>query len=192
MTRVVSVGRSKSLFLAGALGTALLTVVAAGCPGTLDPTLFPPPMSGTAGTVGMGAAGTTGAAGTGAAGTGAITPCDAMPIFVKYSCTLVGSCHDAMGSAAKLDMATAGWEKTLVGKVPPGGGAMATPSLCATGATATVPYIKAGSNPATGLFVDKLTKTPPPCGAVMPNIGGPLTAMEKTCVIQWATVLANP
>ncbi len=45
-------------------------------------------------------------------------------------------------------------------------------------------YLKAGSNPATGLFLDKLNPdtTIPPCGAHMPNLGAPLTAAQFACV----------
>ena len=101
--------------------------------------------------------------------------------------------HDAMiGSlrAGGFDMATMGWEAKLVGGTPKGGGAtMATMSKC--GPSTTMQYLVAKSNPAMGLFVDKLTKAVPPCGASMPSIGGPLTADEMTCVIKWATALAN-
>jgi hypothetical protein len=183
MTRVVSVGRSQGLFVACTLGLALLVSVT-GCPGALEnPDSFPPPVTGAAGT------GPTGAAGTGAAGTGAAgTTCDITPLFVgatsTYKCTLAGSCHDAMGSAAKLDMVTAGWENTLVGKTPPGGGTI--PSECMA---AGKPYLEKGSNPAKGLFIDKLTT--PTCGMQMPELTGPITAPDMACIMKWATSLTT-
>jgi len=173
------------LFVASFCGLALLASVT-GCPGTLEnPEKFPPPVSGVAGTMGgagSGAAGTTGAAGSGVTG-----DCDAMPIFVNRSCSIDGACHGAM-PAAGFDMKTAGWETMLVGKMPPGGGSGATASKCMA---AGMPYLVKGSNPATGLFIDKLTKAIPTCGAAMPNIGDPLNATEKDCLIKWATKLTT-
>jgi hypothetical protein len=136
------------------------------------------------GTAGVGAAGTGGG---GAAGTGGpVGSCDAKPIILKYSCALAGSCHDALGSAAGLDFATPGWEDRLVGTFPSGGGEVATRSMCAGLGR---PYLVAGSNPAMGLLLDKLRLHPPPCGAAMPDIGGPLTASELACVQLWANAL---
>jgi hypothetical protein len=191
MTRVVSVGRSKGLFVASILGLGLLASVT-GCPGTLEnPQSFPAPVSGAAGTTGAAgtgsAAGTTGAAGTGG---GMVTgDCDAMPIFTSRSCSIDGSCHGAApNNAAGFDMKTAGWETKLVGTMPKGGGSGATASVCMA---AGIPYIVSKSNPAQGLLIDKLTKAAPPCGAAMPSIGDPLNATEKDCLIKWATTLAN-
>ncbi|HEX3694310.1 MAG TPA: hypothetical protein VH374_02880 [Polyangia bacterium] len=43
------------------------------------------------------------------------------------------------------------------------------------------------SQPATGLFLDKLKATPP-CGAQMPlaTVAAPLSATEMACVQKWA------
>jgi hypothetical protein len=54
----------------------------------------------------------------------------------------------------------------------------------------TEPYLVAKTNPAMGLFVDKLNPSPP-CGVQMPQVGGPLTSDQQNCIIQWATGLAN-
>jgi hypothetical protein len=116
-----------------------------------------------------------------------VADCDAKPIFEQYFCSTDGSCHGSM-PAGGFDMKTAGWETHLKGVMPKGGGSGATASMCTT---STQPYLVAGSSPATGLFIDKLTKAVPPCGGVMPSIGGPLTAAEKDCVIKWATKLAQ-
>ena len=57
----------------------------------------------------------------------------------------------------------------------------------------TTPYLNAGSNPATGLLIDKVTMTHPPCGGQMPDSAPfPLTATQQSCLIQWATTLTSP
>jgi hypothetical protein len=76
----------------------------------------------------------------------------------------------------------------MVGKVAPGGGAGTLASMC--GGMNRV-YLNPGSNPATGLFIDKL-KANPPCGARMPNIGVELSAAELACVQTWANGLTAP
>jgi hypothetical protein len=108
-------------------------------------------------------------------------PCDATPIFTKHTCTVVGACHDGMGSAAGFDMLTPGWETHLVGVASAGGGAGTLASLCKG-----MVYLNKGTVPATGLFIDKLTKNPPPCGVAMPNLPPLLNATEKACVQSWA------
>jgi len=53
------------------------------------------------------------------------------------------------------------------------------------------PYLNPGSNPPTGLLIEKITGTPPPCGVQMPWTQGPistspLTSTQVTCVEAWA------
>jgi hypothetical protein len=129
----------------------------------------------------------TGTAGTGggSAGTGGGS-CDVPKIFADNSCAIAG-CHAASKPAAGLDMVTAGWETRLVGKAA-GGATDGTPSLC--GGAGRV-LLTAGSNPATGLFLDKLKSTPP-CGEKMPNV--PLLELsnaEIACVQAWANNLTK-
>ena len=63
-------------------------------------------------------------------------------------------------------------------------------SRCMTNST---PYLDAGSNPATGLLIDKVTMTHPPCGDQMPEDAPfPLSTTQKSCIIQWATTLTSP
>ena len=186
MTRVVSVGRSKGLFLASSLGFAMLLSLT-GCPGTLDnPGAFPPPVSGSAGV--SGGSGTNGGAGSGGAGTGSTAGCDVKPLFIgttsKYQCTLDGACHDANGSAGNFSMTAADWDQHLVGVMPKGGGA--TPSMCQA---STKPYLIAKSSPAAGLLIDKLTN--PTCGMMMPELTGPISAADMTCIKAWAQALVN-
>jgi hypothetical protein len=133
--------------------------------------------------------GGTGGAGGGAGGsTGAGGTCDAMPIFTKHTCTVVGACHDTNGSAAGFDMLTAGWETHLVGEAVSGGGTGTLASLC--GGMGLV-YLKPNIIPAQGLFIDKLTKSPPECGVAMPNLPPLLNDTEKACVQSWANGLVN-
>jgi hypothetical protein len=128
-----------------------------------------------------GAGGTTGAAGTAGA------PCDAQTeVFSKHFCTTANACHDAAGTAANFEMASADWQTHLVGVFPKGGGTLA--SMC-TGVN--MPYLVAGSQPATGLFLEKLTPQKP-CGVQMPNLPPLLNATELACVQSWANALTKP
>jgi hypothetical protein len=150
-----------------------------------------------------GAAGTTGAAGGGdntggGAGNGgsAAAGCDqALNIFRKYICSIAGACHDANGSAAGLSLAeldqsgTVDWRAKFVGVYPKGGGARPSPSMCFP---SSIPYLVPGSQPATGLLLDKLLQFTPPCGSRMPLVGGPLSASELGCVQRWADALTAP
>jgi hypothetical protein len=208
MTRVVSVGRSHGLVVAGALGLALLTVTLTGCPGSLqDPQDFPPPPGTTGaagtngGTAGTAAAGTMGTAGTGTAGTAAPAGCDIAPIIKTYSCALALACHDAKGSAAGLDMASATFASHLVGTLPgvAAGHTIQTPSICALDTTnKTVAYITKPTTPgghAGGLILEKVKG--PFCmgggmtGVQMPTTGPPyLSTTEIACVQNWADALA--
>jgi hypothetical protein len=111
------------------------------------------------------------------------TSCDTKKIF--STCGTVG-CHNAANPAANFDMTSTGWEMALVGHAPVGGGPPNSVSLCFN---MNHNYLDANSSPATGLFLDKLSKNPPGCGAVMPNIGPRLTAAEMACVQTWANDL---
>jgi hypothetical protein len=194
MTRVVSVGRSKSLFAAGAVGFALLGLTLAGCPGTLDPSFTQ--NGGTAGSSsGPGTAGTTGGGTAGTPGTAGMTGgnCDMVKLTtMTYTCTLAGACHDAAGSAAGLSLVMADWPK-LVGTMPsvktP---APPFPSICALDATAkTMPYITKGSATGDGLLLKKLMGPVCPPGVQMPSLGSHVNATDLACFQQWATMLAN-
>jgi len=157
------------------LSAVLLALGAAGCPGTVDPSLWP--------TV----AGSAGAGSPGAGGAG-VQACDPAPIFMAKVCAAAG-CHDANGTAANFDMASDGWQTRLVAVNPQGAGL--NPSMCA----ANGPYLVADMQPATGLFLDKLKpNTTPACGVLMPQIGAKLDAADFECVQSWANalVMAGP
>ncbi len=161
-------GREGARAVRGPLATMLLMLVAAGCPGSVDPSLLP-----------SGAGGNTGGGGTSG------PPCDPTPIFMAKVCSNA-PCHDAMGTSANFDMASADWQTHLVGVNPKGGGALA--SMCATNG----PYLVANMVPARGLFLDKLKDgTTPACGVLMPQVGTKLTGPEFDCVQSWANGLVT-
>jgi len=62
---------------------------------------------------------------------------------------------------------------------------MASGGMC-TGMTLLV----ANSNPAKGVFVDKITMSTPPCGSSMP-LGSLPSAADQACLTSWATIVAN-
>jgi hypothetical protein len=144
-----------------------------------------PPAGAAGASAGSGPAGTTGGAGT--SGGQALPGCDQVDsIIQKYSCGIDGSCHGQMPAAGFSLANVADWGNKLVGVFPQGGGMPATMGQCTSSG---IPYLVAGSSPATGLFLDKLKLQVPPCGARMPNIGGPLTQEELDCVQRWADKL---
>jgi hypothetical protein len=157
------------------LSGVLLALGAAGCPGTVDPTLWPT------------ATGSGGAAGPGTGGTGGmlVPACDPTPIFAAKICANA-ACHDANGTAANFEMKSSDWQTRLVGVNPMGAGL--NPSMCA----ANGPYLVPGVQPATGLFLDKVKpNTTPACGVLMPQVGPRLTDEEFACVQSWADALVR-
>jgi hypothetical protein len=132
--------------------------------------------------VGCGGGGGGGTGGSGGGGTGG-TACDVPQIFTK------NFCDAGTAPAAGFDMQTAGWETHLVGKVP-----MSITPAPANGDTMCAGmnkvYLMAGSNPAAGLFIDKISKKKPGCGMPMPNLPGvELTPDQIACVQTWANAL---
>jgi hypothetical protein len=167
----------------------------AGCPGTLDPSLFP--QAGAAGATGGpgtagAAAGTTGTAGM-AGAAGGTGSCDMMNlIVVKYTCTIAMACHDGgMASAAGLSLQPADWPKLVGGKPNATAGAMN--SICAKDpAFMNMPYITKGSPNGDGLLLKKITMPVcSPMGAQMPNLGTKISAADMPCFQQWIKTLAN-
>jgi hypothetical protein len=109
-------------------------------------------------------------------------------IFNKmtYNCTLAGACHDANGTAAGFSMTTPGWEMALVGSKAKGTGGMAP--YMASPACAGMNYLDPGSNPATGLFLRKITANFG-CGMRMPYTGGTVSSADVACIQTWANGL---
>ena len=93
------------------------------------------------------------------------TTCDLagfQALLSAKSCTS-GGCHDSAQGAAGLDLKSAGVTDRLLGKMPVANMG-STISSCA-GMNRV--YLTRGSNPATGLLLDKLGPNPP-CGQRMP------------------------
>jgi len=100
------------------------------------------------------------------------------------------ACHSTATAATfgGFDMTAPGWDKALIG-MGPKDDAPAT-SMC-KGMMQT--YLKAGVQPAAGLFIDKISGSTPPCGGKMPQVGS-LNATEVMCIKDWASgiVAAGP
>lgn len=148
----------------------VLLMALSGCPGMLDPDVLK---------MATGAGGNTGTGGASSncAAQGAST--------VMSTCATIG-CHDPNSAtfSGGLDLtvdSTIG--SRLVGVIP----GSADQSAC----TGDGPYLVAGSNPATGLLIEKL-QTVPPCGSQMPLAELALTDQAQSCLIQWATTLTSP
>jgi hypothetical protein len=149
-----------------------------------------------AGAMGCGS-GSGGGGGAGSSGS-ACTLDDVNNIFVTKTanastgCTVINACHDNQGSAAGLDLITAGWQTKLVGGNPVAnkGSQMSNYSACVGHG----PYLMAGSKPAAGLIIDKLNPAvpTPPCGVHMPNLGVMLSATQFACVQSYFTTLTSP
>ena len=110
------------------LSAVLLALGAAGCPGTVDPSLWPTATS-------SGSAGNAGTGGTG------VPACDPAPIFVAKNCA-VPACHDTNATAANFDMASSDWQTRLVGVNPKGAGL--NPSMCGANGPYLVPGVVPG------------------------------------------------
>jgi len=149
---------------------AALSVVLAGlaaCAGEIDPSLIP------------------GGLGQGGGGGGGATPCDAPKMVFAASCALPG-CHGANSAGgAKLDLASAGVAGRLLGQGPSTDASAG--ALCTD---AGKPYLVAGSNPATGLLIDKTNSAAVSCGSSMALLGQ-LTATQLTCLTAWATAVTT-
>jgi hypothetical protein len=117
-----------------------------------------------------------------AVGCGSNSGSDVNAVFSKYACSGTG-CHDATTKAANFDMASPGLETRLVGVMSPGGGPTGLTSMCAG-----MFYLNGGSNPATGLFISKLSPNPP-CGLQMPMVGMKLTTADMMTIQDWANGL---
>lgn len=96
-----------------------------------------------------------------------------------FGCT---NCHRPNipgDSDGGFDMLTPGWERRLVGAGPPD--CAPSSNLCKGKGRV---YLNR-TQPATGLFLDKL-KPNPPCGDQMPRQLPPLSAADLACIQKWA------
>jgi|HubBroStandDraft_2_1064218.scaffolds.fasta_scaffold23720_3 hypothetical protein len=176
---------------AGAAGALVSVLMLSGCPGTLDPSQFG---SGSGGSTATG-----GSTGTGGAAANNCTGDLDGATLVMTQCAISG-CHDATDAntlGAGLDLTVdSSIGSRLVGVVSPGD--TNASSVCGGN---TEPYLVSGSNPATGLLVQKIqtspkcatTESPPCCGTPMPYPGIVLLSVQQqNCLIQWATTLTSP
>jgi hypothetical protein len=97
-------------------------------------------------------------------------------------------CHDSTGSYAGLNLTSSGLVGRLVGVAPAGGGSI-MPSVCTNMSKI---YLTAGSHPATGLLIDKITSSNPGCGVRMPYLTGALSTTEIDCIKSWANTVTGP
>lgn len=170
--------------LATVAGLLLTAGALTGCPGSLDPSLMgEPPATGTGGSNGSGGSPGSGG-GSGADCTGDNDPAT----LVNTQCTSV--CHNpqvenSLGGGLDMTM-DANLKSRLVGVKSPAT-AMGQ-SKCSGNSEA---YLNANSNPATGLLIDKVTKSTPPCGVQMPYLAQALDATQQQCLIKWATTLTS-
>ena len=167
--------RARSFAVVGALAVAVLAGLA-GCAGELDPSLFP---------AASGSGNSSGQAGSSGGGGGSGTACDAPQMVFAVGCALPG-CHAAnTAGGAGLDLASAGVAGRLLGQGPStntGAGA-----VCASVGK---PYLLAGSNPATGLLMDKMDALKVTCGSTMSLLGN-LNSSQLTCLSAWATAVTT-
>jgi hypothetical protein len=166
-----------------------------GCPGTLDPSQFNTGTGGSgSGTGGSGTGGsnpTGGSTGTGGSSGNCTGGNDGATIITvncaTSSCHIPGPNNDGLSGGLDLTV-DANIASRLVGVMSVG-----TATNGSSCMSSTSPYLVPGSNPATGLLIDKISSTHPPCGSFMPYASPSLLpAAQRTCLIQWATTLTSP
>src|SRR5262245_51303923 len=118
---------------------------------------------------------------TGSGGTGGAMVCDGAALMMT-KCAMAG-CHGATTPQAGLDLYSAGVVARLLGRP-------SNPAMNPACASNTNVYLEPSSTPAKGFFIDKLT-VPPPCGTIMPQIPGPLSATDMACMTDWATAVTT-
>jgi len=135
----------------------------AGCAGEIDPSLLASQTGGGGGTM----------------------VCNAPQMVFATNCA-IGGCHAANSiGGAGLDLASAGVVARLLGKQPATNGTKG--ALCES---AGKPYLVAGSNPATGLLIDKMDSNTVTCGSAMSLLGS-LTSSQIACISAWATAVTT-
>jgi hypothetical protein len=166
--------RVRGLFFA--LGVMTLCLGAGlACPGNLDPA-FQNQQQGQAGSTGNAGSGPAGAGGGATFPSCAIEP----TMLLKNKCGMA-SCHTPNNTnAGGLDLSSDGVASRLVGVTSAGDNGAQCNSMV---------YLNPGSNPATGLLIDKLTA--PTCGDMMPSLGA-WTDTNTQCVQEWAKSVTAP
>jgi len=184
LSRLVPLRRSPALLLSAVSACAMALIVA--CAGELPPELKNNGGGDTGGapanTGGMdantgGMNGGTGGMASGTGGGGSVQNCAMATQILKDNC---GACHTtATKGLGNLDLLSDGVASRLVGKPADSG------EMCGGKGN----LINANTNPATGLFVDKISNMKPACGSVMP-LGQKMSQANIDCLTQWATYLA--
>jgi hypothetical protein len=82
-----------------------------------------------------------------------------------------GTCHGEVSPTKGLDLVTPGVAKRLVG----------IQSTCYSRA-----FLDLKAGPVSGYFLDKLEGPVENCGEIMPFAAPPLSADEKSCLVEWA------
>ncbi len=186
MPRFVAPRFQGLMILAGAAGLLVAAGTLSGCPGSLDPSLLPPP-SGSGGSNGSGG-------GTGSGGTTTVdcSGNNSGASIIASMCT--PGCHDSVAASliGGVDLTLdANIASRLVGVKSQGKGE----SACGSNSE---PYLEAGSNPAKGLLIWKIQSNPrceqnsSCCGVLMPQGAlTPLSSAQQECITQWATTLTQ-
>jgi hypothetical protein len=93
------------------------------------------------------------------------------------------ACHSTAAAATNggFDMEATDWDKRLVGMSTPAN-APGT-SLCKG---KNLVFLEANTQPARGLFLDKIRLAMPPCGVQMPRLLPKLSAQDTACIEAWA------
>jgi hypothetical protein len=141
----------------------VLVVTVAGCAGSLAPDV----------------PGDGGNAPTADSGVPLVTSCDRAKTILA-ACL---ACHSTATAATNggFDMEVAGWEKKLVGASTP---ADAPGTSVCRGKN--LVYVEPKTQPARGLFLDKLRLATPPCGVQMPTLLPKLNPADTACIEAWA------
>lgn len=159
--------RARRVAAIGMLAGALLAGWG-GCAGEIDPSLIPQANGGTGG-----------------GGGGGVNVCDAPKMVFTASCAAPG-CHSANSiGGAGLDLVSAGVIARLLGQGPSTD--VAKQAACES---AGKPYLVAGSNPATGLLMEKVDSAAVTCGNSMALLGQ-LDDAEIACLSAWATAVTT-
>jgi hypothetical protein len=107
--------------------------------------------------------------------------CDGVALM-KSKCAQAG-CHSASAPQAGLDLFSDGVISRLLGQ--PG-----RPDLNTMCPDNTKALLVDGSTTGDGFLIDKMIP-PQPCGSIMPQVPGPLSATDLQCMKDWATAVTT-
>ena len=163
--------RARALpFAIGAMAGVVLAGLA-GCAGELDPSLLPGGSSNPLGQAGSGG------------GTAALATRPRW--YLRGAARSPAVTRRILAGGAGLDLASAGVVGRLLGQGP-------STNVAASAACESVgkPYLVAGSNPSTGLLMDKMDAAKVTCGSTMSALAQ-LNASQVACLSAWATAVTT-